>query len=120
MGVAREASFVRSSGRVVVQKLGYRCFPSAGFSKGTAPTQIKAAQSSFQEGRENGIFEVKPLSFAVFDRAKRLVEKRTLRLATNTLDVLPVASALVLGAGTSDTFDVNQGKRAKAEGLVVP
>ena len=55
-----------------------------------------------------------------FDRAKRLAEKQTLRLGTRTLDVLHVASALVLKADTFYTFDVNQRKMAKAEGLVVP
>jgi len=42
------------------------------------------------------------------------------RLGTRTLDVLHFASALVLKADTFYTFDVNQGKLAKAEGLAVP
>jgi predicted nucleic acid-binding protein len=90
------------------------------FRKEVAPPEIRAAQSLFQEDIENGVFEVRPLSSAVFDRAKRLAEKHTQRLGTRTLDVLQVASALVLKADTFYTFDVNQGKLAKAEGLVVP
>jgi predicted nucleic acid-binding protein len=90
------------------------------FRKEVDPGQIRAAQSIFQEDIENGIFEVRPLSSGVFDRAKQLAEKHTQRLGTRTLDVLHVASALVLKADTFLTFDVNQGKLAKAEGLVVP
>ncbi|MGD0225706.1 MAG: type II toxin-antitoxin system VapC family toxin [Terriglobia bacterium] len=90
------------------------------YRKEIDPSQIRAAQGLFQEDIENGIFEVMPLSSAVFDRAKRLAEKHTVRLGTRTLDVLHVASALVLKADTFYTFDVNQGKLAKAEGLAVP
>jgi predicted nucleic acid-binding protein len=90
------------------------------FRKEVDPAQIRAAQSLFQEDIENGIFEIRPLSSAVFDRAKRLAEKHTLRLGTRTLDILHVASALVLKAEIFYTFDVNQGKLAKAEGLLVP
>jgi len=89
------------------------------FRKEVDPAQIRAAQSLFQEDIENGIFEVRPLSSAVFDRAKRLAEKHTLHLGTRTLDVLHVASALVLKADTFYTLDVNQGKLAKAEGMAV-
>jgi predicted nucleic acid-binding protein len=90
------------------------------FRKEAAPAQIRAAQSLFQEDIENGIFEVRALSLAVFDKAQRLSEKHTQRLGTRTLDVLHVASALVLKADTFFTFDVNQAKLAKAEGLMVP
>ena len=90
------------------------------FRKEVDPAQIRAAQSLFQQDIENGIFEIRPLSSAVFDRAKRLAEKHTLRLGTRTLDILHVASALVLKAEIFYTFDVNQGKLAKAEGLLVP
>lgn len=95
-------------------------FYSRLFRKEVAPSQIRAAQSLFQEDIENGIFEVRPLSAAVFDRAKRLAEKHTLRLGTRSLDILHVACALVLKADIFYTFDVNQGKLARAEGLVVP
>lgn len=60
------------------------------------------------------------MTSGVFDRAKWLAEKHTLRLGTRTLGVLHVASALVSKADTFYTFDVNQGKLAKAEGWVVP
>jgi predicted nucleic acid-binding protein len=90
------------------------------FRKEIDPPKVRAAQSLFPEDIENGIFEVRPLSSAVFDRAKRLAEKHALRLGTRTLDVLHVASALVFKAETFYLFDVNQGKLAKAKGLVVP
>lgn len=89
------------------------------FRKEATSVQIRAAESLFQDDIENGIFEVGPLSPAVFERSKRLSEKHTLRLGARTLDVLHVASALVLKADTFYTFDVKQGKLARAEGLLV-
>ena len=90
------------------------------FRREVNPATIRAAQSLFQEDLENGIFEVRPLSLAVFERAKRLAEKHTERLGTRTLDVLHVAAALVSRADAFLTFDANQGRLAKAEGFVVP
>ena len=74
----------------------------------------------FREDIENGIFEVRSASRAVFDRAMRVSEKQTRRLGTRSLDVLHVASALVFKVDTFLTFDGNQAKMAKAEGLLVP
>jgi predicted nucleic acid-binding protein len=90
------------------------------FRKEADPAQIRAAQSLFQEDIENGIFELRPLSAAVFERAKRLAEKHTQHLGTRTLDILHVASALVFKTDSFYTFDITQGKLAKAEGLLVP
>jgi predicted nucleic acid-binding protein len=89
------------------------------FRKEATSSEIRAAQSLFREDVENGIFDLRPLSPAIFDRAQRLSEKHTARLGTRTLDVLHVAGALVSKADTFYTFDANQAKLAKAEGLVV-
>jgi hypothetical protein len=80
--------------------------------------KIRAAQRLFQVGIENGIFDIRPWSSAVFDMAKRLAGKHTLPLGTRTLDILQVASTLVWKVDTFFTFDTNQRKLAKAKGLV--
>lgn len=90
------------------------------FRREVDAAKVRVAQSLFREDIDNGIFKVRSLTSAVFDRAMRLVEKHTPRLGTRALGVLHVASALVFKADTFYTFDVNQGKLAKAEVLVVP
>ena len=90
------------------------------FRKELDRSQMKAAQKLFREDLANGIVVLRPLPPAAFDEARRLAEKHTRRLGTRSLDVLHVASALVLRATTSYTFDEKQRKLAKAEGLRVP
>lgn len=89
------------------------------FRKEAVAAQIRAAQNLFEQDIESGIFEIRALSSAVFDRARRLSEKHTARLGTRTLDILHVAAALVLKADTFYTFDASQAKLARAEGLIV-
>jgi predicted nucleic acid-binding protein len=57
---------------------------------------------------------------AVFDTARRIARTHTAHLGTRTLDVLHVASALILGATDFYTFDKNQRKLARIEGLKAP
>jgi predicted nucleic acid-binding protein len=82
--------------------------------------EIKAANLLFRGDLEAGVFAVKPLSMTIFERAKRLARKRTATLGTRTLDLLHVASALVLGVDTLYSFDHHQQRLAKAEGLRTP
>ena len=89
------------------------------FWKELAAEEIKRAHALFARDVADGVFQRTPLSPAVFDTAKRIARKRTPRLGTRTLDVLHVASALVLHAEAFYTFDRNQAKLAKAEGLTV-
>jgi len=84
------------------------------------PSKVKAAHTLVRKDIEDGVLALKPLPAAVFERAKLIARRRTPRLGTRTLDVLHVASALVLEADTFYTFDRSQGKLAKAEGLTVP
>jgi predicted nucleic acid-binding protein len=50
----------------------------------------------------------------------QMARRRTSQLGTRTLDVLHVASAVKLQADMFYTFDRNQEKLAKAEGLLIP
>jgi predicted nucleic acid-binding protein len=90
------------------------------FRKELGQAQVKAARNLFRQDMANGIVVLRPLPPTAFDVAKRLAEKHTRRLGTRFLDVLHVASALVLRAETFYTFDEKQRKLAKAEGLLVP
>jgi len=83
-------------------------------------SKIGAAQALFTKDIEGGILELRSLSQAAYDRAKVMARKHTPRLGTRTLDILHVASALVLKADAFYTFDHNQRRLAEAEGLAVP
>jgi predicted nucleic acid-binding protein len=89
------------------------------FRKELSASKLKAARSLLARDIENGVFEQKPLPEMVFARAKRLAQTRTPRPGTRTLDILHVASALLLGADTFHTMDRNQAKLARVEGLRV-
>ena len=90
------------------------------FRKELDHSKVKAAQKLFREDMANGVIVLRPLPSVVFDEARRLAEKHTRRLGTRSLDLLHVASALVLRTETFFTFDEKQRKLAKAEGLLVP
>jgi predicted nucleic acid-binding protein len=83
-------------------------------------TEVKSAASLFRVDTEAGVFALKSLPLSAFERAKRIARDRTPSLGTRTIDVLHVASALVLRADTFCTFDKQQRMLAKAEGLVTP
>jgi predicted nucleic acid-binding protein len=88
------------------------------FRKELLRSRMKAAHTLLRKDIEGGILVPKPLSAAMFEKAKQIARRRTPQLGTRTLDVLHVASALVLQADAFYTFDSNQGRLAKLEGLV--
>jgi predicted nucleic acid-binding protein len=90
------------------------------FRRELRPAEVKSALSIFRGDLESGILSLKSLPPSVFDRAKALARGRSASFGTRSLDVLHVASALVLGAETLCTFDKQQRLLATAEGLAVP
>ena len=56
----------------------------------------------------------------MFEKAKQITQRRTRILGVRTLDLLHVASAVVLQADTFYSFDNDQRKLARAEGLHLP
>ena len=90
------------------------------FRKELPPSLAKAARALIRKDIADGIFLLSPINGAVYERAKQIARRRTRRLGTRTLDVLHVASALVLQADTFYTFDRRQRRLAKSEGLTVP
>ena len=89
------------------------------FRKQLVPPQMKAARAMFNRDLQQGVFDLRALSRAMFDTAKRIAVRQTPRLGTRTLDVLHVACALELAAETIYTFDGRQTALARAEGLRV-
>jgi predicted nucleic acid-binding protein len=89
------------------------------FRRELLPSRAKAARALIREDVKAGVFLLSPLGAAIYERAKQIARRQTPRLGTRTLDVLHVASALVLQADTFYTFDRSQKKLAESEGLTV-
>ena len=81
------------------------------------PSEVEAARAALCEDVEKGIYVLRAFPDGAFERAKEMAHKRTARLGTRTLDILHVASALILQAEVFYSFDRNQRKLARAEGL---
>ncbi len=79
--------------------------------------QVKAAASDIRKDFDAEILVLKPFSAAMFEKAKQISQRRTRSLGIRALDLLHVASAVVLQAETFYSFDVDQRKLARAEGL---
>jgi predicted nucleic acid-binding protein len=90
------------------------------FRRELPASKVKAAQALVRKDLSEGVLLQKPLPEGLFDRAMQMARRRTPQLSTRTLDVLHVASAVKLQADTFYTFDRNQEKLAKAEGLLLP
>ena len=76
--------------------------------------QTAAAWADFETDTRHGIFRLRPLSDAIFERARQLCRRTTARLGIRTSDLLHVASALDLGVEWLYSFDQRQRKLAHA------
>jgi predicted nucleic acid-binding protein len=77
-----------------------------------------APHAAFRADIDAGVLAIKPMSEAIYTEARRLASRWTSRFGTRTLDILHVASAIVLKADSFHTFDDRQKKLANAAGLV--
>jgi predicted nucleic acid-binding protein len=66
-----------------------------------------------------GLFLVRELSPEAYELARSLSRRHTAKLGTRSLDVLHVASALILGPDSFFSFDERQRELARAEGLIL-
>ena len=89
------------------------------FRKDAAADKIKVSSDLFGSDVRAGMFELKSLGSEVFRQASDIPMRRTAALGTRTLDLLHVASAIFLRTDVFCTFDRNQAKLARAEGLRV-
>jgi predicted nucleic acid-binding protein len=85
------------------------------------PSQRDASLNAMLADLAAGVLEAAaPPLPALLIEAERLGALHTETLGTRSLDILHVASALVLGLGECLTFDNRQAALAKAAGLRVP
>jgi predicted nucleic acid-binding protein len=87
------------------------------FRKEANEMEIRRAQAEFEEHARSGVFELEGAPATVYERARHIARKRTAIVGVRTLDILHVASALLLGADRFWTFDQRQSELAKAEGM---
>lgn len=87
------------------------------FRKELSAIEAGHAQAELQNHIHEGVYEVVGMSATVYELARRITLKRTATIGTRTLDILHVASAILLGADEFWTFDDHQAKVAKSEGL---
>ena len=87
------------------------------FRKELQAAEVSAAFAAFRRDTEQAVFALKPLPVAAYGKAIQIARSRTAHLGARTLDILHVASALALRADRFYTFDTNQLRLAKAEGL---
>ena len=83
------------------------------FRKEASATQARSSWKDFEQDLRDGIFQIRPLSDQVFERARQLVRANTARLGTRTADLLHVAAALELKADRLFSFDQQQRKLAR-------
>jgi predicted nucleic acid-binding protein len=87
------------------------------FRKEILPSDLSAALAAFRADVDSGIFAIRPMSETIYAEARRLSTRWSATLGTRSLDILQVASAIVLEAEIFLTFDARQKKLAKAAGL---
>jgi predicted nucleic acid-binding protein len=87
------------------------------FRKELSAAAIAEARRELQNHVNEGFYELVGMPATVYDLARRIALKRTAGTGTRTLDILHVASAVLLRAEEFWTFDARQAKMAKAEGL---
>jgi predicted nucleic acid-binding protein len=90
------------------------------FQKELRASEEQAVLLSLSKDVRDGLIRIVPISAATFAHARRIARTQTRLLDTRSLDVLHVASALALRAGSFCTFDKNQARLAGALGLRVP
>jgi predicted nucleic acid-binding protein len=89
------------------------------FFKRYSRREAKAVGQQFLAHLGLGLFLVRQLSAETFELARSLSRRHTAKLGTRSLDVLHVASALILGPDSFFSFDERQRELARAEGLRV-
>jgi hypothetical protein len=89
------------------------------FRRESNANQIKTSFELFAKDLRGGVFEPKSFTSEIFRLAMQISGRTTPKVGTRTLDLLHVASAIILGSQEFYTFNRNQAKLADAEGLVV-
>lgn len=88
------------------------------FRKLISRAQAKSVLRDFEQDR-GGVFALIPMPIESYARAEQLARRHTPTLGTRSLDILQVATAVVLKPDVFFTFDERQRRLAKAERLRV-
>ncbi len=89
------------------------------FRKEWTRSQAQTIHNHFLQHQSAAILRSEPFPLEAWERALMLSRRRCAALGTRTLDLLHVASALILKPDVFLTFDKRQGQLAKAERLRV-
>jgi len=89
------------------------------FHKEWTKSETRAVREEFYRDLRSGILRIEELQEEVFALARRLSQRHTGKLGTRSLDIIHVASALLLRPDVFCSFDERQRKLASAEGLTV-
>jgi predicted nucleic acid-binding protein len=89
------------------------------FRKYLNADEVRASYGAFRSHMRAGVIRMQPLADETFETARQLSLRHTAKFGVRTLDILHVASALLMGAKTFHTFDKNQTKLAATAGLKV-
>jgi predicted nucleic acid-binding protein len=89
------------------------------FRKEMSARNMNVAVKDLESDLRSGLLLWKPLPQGAFARAKALPKKITPSIGVRAADLLHVAAALELGAGTFYTFDQKQRQAAQAVGIAV-
>jgi len=84
------------------------------FRKEISRAQAGSSWDAFTGDLRDGVFQLRSLPDAAFQRAQLLSRQATARLGTRTADLLHIAAALELQAGCLYSFDQQQRKLAHA------
>ena len=89
-------------------------------SRSLDQTEYDAIIREVATDEANGLLERTSLNqIKLYEKAKSLSKKHTPTLASRSLDILHVASALILGAKRFASFDLRQRRLAQAVSLVL-
>ena len=83
------------------------------FRKQVSATQAQSSLNDFEKDLRAGVFQLRPLTEQIFERAHQLSRRTTPKLGTRTADLLHVATALELSADYLYSFDQQQRKLAQ-------
>jgi predicted nucleic acid-binding protein len=87
------------------------------FRKEATTAEIRAARAEVQNHIADGFFTMAAMPITVYELARRIALKQTAAKGARTLDILHVASAILLRAEKFWTFDERQATVARTEGL---
>jgi predicted nucleic acid-binding protein len=87
------------------------------FRKEATASQIRLAGVQLQDHIASGFFAQQAMPPTVYERARQISRARTAASGLRTLDILHVASAILLKGERFLTYDQRQERLAKAEGL---